>query len=137
MIRSADEKIVVTLHAQRTARVGESIPITLRMENKSSAPLELYLLGREPTYDFIVTASDGELVWRRLDGEIVPAILRVEVLEPGQVLKFRDTWDQRDNAGELVAPGFYVIRGAVLTDGSSNLESPATPLRITNAERGG
>ena len=131
MTRSADENLVVTLHALETARPGRSIPITMRIENRSVEPLELYLLGREATYDFTVTASNGDPVWRRLEDEIVPAILRVEVLEPGQVLEFRDSWDQRDNAGEPVAPGSYTIRGTVLTDGSATIESPAIPVRIT------
>ena len=131
MTQLHDRNILVTLHAPKTARVGSAIPITLRIENKSAEPLELYLRGREATYDFIATASDGELVWRRLEHEIVPAILRVDVLEPGQVVEFRDSWDQRDNAGDPVAPGSYTIRGSVLTDGSATLEAPAIPLRIT------
>lgn len=131
MRESPDRNLLVTLHAPKTAQVGSAIPITLRIENKSAEPLELYLLGREPTYDFIVTASDGDLVWRRLEGEIVPAILRVDVLDPGQVLEFHDSWDQRDNAGEMVNPGSYLLRGTVVTDGSSKLDSPAIPLWIT------
>ena len=131
MTRSPDENLVVTLHGLETARVGESIPLTMRIENKSGEPFELYLRGREPTYDFVVIGPGGNVVWRRLEREIVPAILRIDVLKPGQVLEFRDSWDQRDNAGQLVAPGSYTIRGAVLSDGSATLDSPAIPLRIT------
>jgi hypothetical protein len=130
MTRSVAGNLVVTLRAPAKVRAGEAIPISMRIENKSAETLELYLRGREPTYDFIVTARDGDVVWRRLEGEVVPAILRVEVLEPAQILYFRENWDQRDNAGELVPPGSYTIQGTVLTDGSSTLESPAVPLRI-------
>lgn len=132
MTKSPDGNLLVTLHAPGTARAGTTIPIALRLENRSSEQLELYLRGREATYDFIVTARDGDIVWRRLEGEIVPAILRVDVLEPGQILEFRDTWDQRNNGGEAVAPGYYTIRGAVLSDGSATLESPAFQLRIAS-----
>lgn len=128
--RSVHGHPVVTLGAPESVPAGATISITIRIENKSGKPLELYLRGREPTYDFIVTARDGDVVWRRLEGEVVPAILRVEVLEPGQILYFRDSWDQRDNVGELVPPGSYTMQGTVLTDGSSKLESPAIPLRI-------
>lgn len=130
MTPSVDGNPLVTLHAPRTATVGTAIPIIMRIENKSDAPLELYLRGRKATYDFLVTASGGDVVWRRLEGEVVQAILRLEVLGPGQILEFRDSWDQRDNAGELVAPGAYTIRGTVLSDGSSTLESAAVALRI-------
>jgi hypothetical protein len=130
MTPSAAANPVVTLHAPANARVGEMIPITIRVENKSAETLELYLCGREPTCDFLVIASDGDVVWRRLEGEIVQAILRLELLAPGQTLELRDSWDQRDNAGEPVAPGAYTIRGTVLSDGSSTLDAPAIPLHI-------
>ncbi len=130
MTRSVDGNPLVTLHAPETVPAGTAIPIAVRIENKSAEPLELYLRGREIAYDVLVTAPGGDVVWRRLEGEVVQAILRLEVLGPGQALEFRDSWDQRDNAGELVAPGVYTIRGAVLSDGSSTLESAAVALRI-------
>ena len=130
MTASADANPVVIIHVPENAEAGAAIPITMRVENRSNEPLELYLRGREPTCDFIVTSSDGDVVWRRLEGQIIQAILRFEVLAPGQVLEFRDTWDQKDNAGKRVAPGVYVVRGAVLAEGSSTLDSPAVPLWI-------
>lgn len=121
---------VVTIEAPETVPAGAAIPITMRIENTSSQPLELYLRGREATYDFIVTSADGDIVWRRLEGEILQAILRVEVLTAGQALEFRHTWNQRDNSGKRVAPGSYVVRGILLGEGSLTLESPAVPFRI-------
>lgn len=130
MTRPLDGNPLVTLHAPESVAAGTAIPITMRVENKSAKPLELYLRGREITFDFIVTAGDGDVVWRRLEGQIVQAILRFEVLAPGQILEFGDSWDQRDNAGEMVPAGLYAVRGSVLSDGSLTLESPAVPLRI-------
>ena len=131
MTRSVAGNPVVTLHAPEKARVGEVIPITMRVENKSAETLELYLRGREAIYDFIVNARDGDVVWRRLEGEVVQAIVRFQVLAPGQALEFTDRWNQRDNAGDPVAPGPYTIRGVVLSDGSSTLESPPVSLCIS------
>jgi hypothetical protein len=130
MTRSFDGNPIVTLHVPASAASGAAVPITMRVENKSGVPLELYLRGRDIAYDFIVTASDGDIVWRRLEGQIVQAILRLEALAPGQVLEFRDSWDQRDGAGKLVAPGLYTVRGTVLSDGPLTLESSAVPFRI-------
>jgi len=127
---TADGAPVVTIRAPKTVAAGATIPISMRIENTSSEPLELYLHGREATYDFIVTSSDGDIVWRRLEGQVVQAILRVDVLAPGQVLELRDSWNQRDNAGKRVAPGSYLVRGILLGEGSSTLESPAVPVRI-------
>jgi hypothetical protein len=111
--------------------LGKAVPIIIRLENKSAEPLELYLRGREATCDIVVTANDGHVVWRRLEGEVVPAIIQLAVLAPGEIVEVRDIWDQRDNSGLPAQPGSYTIRGSVLTDGSATLESPAIPLRIT------
>jgi hypothetical protein len=130
MSRSVAGNPVVTLHAPENVLLGEPVPITIRLENKREEPLELYLRGREATCDIVVTANDGRVVWRRLEGEIVPAIIRLEVLAPGEIVELRDSWDQRDKGGKPAGPGSYTIRGTVLTDGSSTLESPAITLRL-------
>ena len=130
MTRAGDGNPVVTIEVPETAAAGETILITMRIENTSSELVELYLHGREATYDFIVTNSDNDIVWRRLEGEVVQAILRVEVLAPGQALELRDSWNQRDNAGKRVAPGSYFVSATLLGEGSSMLESPAVPVRI-------
>lgn len=130
MMPAGDGNPVVTIEAPENVPAGATIPITMRIVNTSSEPLELYLHGREATYDFIVTSSDGHIVWRRLEGQTVQAILRVEVLAPGQTLEVGDRWNQRDNSGKRVAPGSYVVRGTLLGEGASRLESPAVPVRI-------
>ena len=130
MPRAGDGTPVVTIKAPKTVAVGAAIPITMRIANTSTEPLELYLHGREPTYDFVVTSGDGDIVWRRLEGQVVQAILRIEVLAPGQALELRDRWDQRDNGGKPVAPGSYFVRGLLLGEGSSKIESPTVAFRI-------
>jgi hypothetical protein len=130
MTRAGDGNPVVTIKAPETVSAGAAISIIMCIENTSTEPLELYLHGREPTYDFIVTSGDGDIVWRRLEGQTVQAILRVEVLAPGQALELGDRWNQRDNSGKRVAPGSYVVRGRLLGEGASTLESPAVPVRI-------
>jgi len=102
----------------------------MRVENSSAEPVELYLRGRETTVDFVVADASGEIIWRRLENEVVLAILRIEVLLPGQMIEVGDTWDQRDNSGRQVAPGEYSVRGEVLTDGSLTLESASVAFRI-------
>lgn len=125
-----DPNIRLTLRIPERVRAGSVIPIMMRMENTSAKPVELYLRGREMTCDYVVRAPGGDIVWRRLEGEVIPAILRLEVLLPAQPIAFRDSWDQVCDSGDLAAPGVYSVTGAVLTDGSSTLESAAVPLRI-------
>jgi hypothetical protein len=125
-----DGNPAVTLIVPVTVPRGIPVPIRMQFENTTPDPLELILRGREPAYDFVVTAASGKVVWRRLAGEMVFAILRIEIINPGQILEFRDSWDQHDNAGDLVPPGTYTLRGVILSDGNSTLESAVIPFRI-------
>jgi hypothetical protein len=69
-------------------------------------------------------------VWRRLEGAIVPAVLQVRSLAPGEVLEFHDTWPQRTNLGAAVGPGDYLVTGVLPTDPPAELRTHAAPLRI-------
>lgn len=110
-------------------RSGEPVPITLRVVNTDTGPLELSLLGRTPVFAITVTRLRGDVVWRRLEGQTMPMILQLRTLAPGEELVLRDDWDQRTKRGELVEPGDYVVEGALLTD-SQPLRTPAASLRI-------
>jgi len=130
MICMSDPAARVTLRVPRSAPLGSKVPIVVLIENESAAPVELYLRGREIAYDIRVTRAGGDVVWRRLEGQVVPAILRLETIAPGKPIELRDSWDQRNNAGETVAPGEYAVSATVLSDGHSTLESVTLPLRI-------
>jgi Intracellular proteinase inhibitor len=106
------------------------VPITLRLTNTTSKPITLYLRGRAIAFDLTVTRADGEVVWRRLEGETVPAILQVKELAPGEALALEDTWDQRTNLGDTADPENYTVQGAVLTDQPDPIRTPAVPISI-------
>jgi hypothetical protein len=110
-------------------RTGESVPITLRVSNTGTGSLELSLLGRSPVFDITVSRPDGDVVWRRLEGETLPMILQLRSLASGETLTLRDDWDQRTNRGKAVEPGSYLVRGALFTD-EQPLRTPAASLRI-------
>ncbi|HEX2218738.1 MAG TPA: BsuPI-related putative proteinase inhibitor [Gemmatimonadales bacterium] len=111
------------------AAAGQPVPITLRIANTGKRPIELHLQGRTITFDVIVEQS-GAVVWRRLEGATVPAILQIRVLGPGEVIELKDVWRQTDATGGQVAPGDYTVRGSVPTDGKP-LRTAAVALRIT------
>lgn len=128
----AQEGAVVSLEAPRTAAAGTPVPITIRVKNETSAPLDLYLRGRDVTFDIIVADSTGDVVCRKLGGEVTQAILQLRTLAPGEVLEMSDTWDQRSRRGTPVPPGKYMVRGSILTDGRTTLESGPAVLEITS-----
>ena len=127
----AQEGAVVTLEVPARAAAGAPVPIKLRVRNTTSSPLDLYLRGREVTFDIAVADSTGDAVWRKLEGEVTQAILQLKTLGPGEVMELSHVWDQKSQRGQPVGPGRYTVRGSVLTDGQASLDSPPATLQIT------
>jgi hypothetical protein len=113
-----------------SVRVGEPVPVTLRVTNTGREQLTVYLQGRPITFDVTVRRLDGTIVWRRLEGEVVSAILAVRQLEPGASLEFEEVWHQVSNTGEAVPPGDYRVTGVLPTDAPEPLETSSALLRI-------
>lgn len=130
MAATASDSVRLSLELPDEVRAGEPVPIALRVENVANRPLDLYLTGRPIAFDLIVTDAEGSAVWRRLEDEVIPAILRIETLGPGDTLELERTWDQRTKEGEPVPPGDYTVRGELLTE-DEPLTTPEKPLRIT------
>jgi hypothetical protein len=110
-------------------RAGAPVPIRLRVRNRTERPLDLYLRGRTTTFDVVIAGSDGQVVWRRLEGEVIPAIVHLRTLAPGERLEVEAVWDQRTNAGKAAEPGEYTVRGLLLVEGAP-LEIGPLPLRV-------
>jgi len=108
------------------------VSITLRVQNITERPLDLYLRGRTIAFDIVVTREDGSVAWRRLQDEIIPAIIQLRTLAPGETLELRAEWNQRANTGDQVGPGTYMVQSFLLTDGPEPLQSPAVALRIVS-----
>lgn len=113
-------------------RAGASIPFTLRLRNRTERPLDVYLRGRTATFDVVVTRVGGDVVWRRLEDEIIPAIVHLRVLKPGEHVELVAAWDQRTRDGSSLAPGQYSARALLLVEGDP-LEAP--PARFEIVER--
>jgi hypothetical protein len=129
MTAPGQDSLVVQIELPREVPAGQRIPIQLRVENVSGRALDLYLRGREIAFDVTVSRAQGETVWRRLEGEIIPAIVQVKSLAPRETLELRAEWNQRTNRGQAVGPGLYAVRGALLTE-SGSLETAPVQLRI-------
>lgn len=113
------------------AGTGESVPISLTVRNETTDNVDLYMTGRPVAFDISITASDGSIVWRRLEGETIAAILQVVELSPGSTLEFHDDWQQRTNKGVTVPAGGYTVVGKLPIDGGRDaLISPPAPLEI-------
>ena len=109
---------------------GERVPVTLHVTHPGPDALEIYLRGRAATFDVEVADLAGRVVWRRLDGAVIPGIIQLRVLWPGERFDLHASWDQRDADGTPVAAGDYVVRALLLTDALEPLPSDAAHLRI-------
>lgn len=93
-------------------RVGETVPLKLKLKNTTDRPVTLFLSGR-PAYDFFVTKPDGTEVWRWLHGQFIQAVLERKILQPGEELEFAADWNQQDNEGRPTSPGTYWVQGVL------------------------
>ena len=123
------DSLELSLAGPAEVPAGDRIHFTFRARNTASRPLGLYLLGRTPTLDVEVSRPTGDLVWRRLEGEVIPAILHVRTLAPGERLAAEADWDQRTRAGTPAGPGEYVARARLVLEDDS-LSAPPMPFRI-------
>jgi hypothetical protein len=103
--------------APAEVRAGDPVPITLRVHNVSGRTLTLHLAGRDLVFDISVRDANGREVWQRLRDQAIPAILRLQQMQPDSSLEMSDQWDQRTNADEVVPAGEYTIEGSLPTDG--------------------
>ena len=106
--------------------------ISLTIENDTPRTIDLYLRGRTPTFDVIVTRADGEIVWQRLENEIIPAIVRLRTLAAAERLELTTVWDQRTGRGRAAEIGEYTARGVLLLEGESQ-ETKSVAFRIETA----
>ncbi len=110
-------------------RLGQPVPIELRLENRTGRALDLYLRGRTITFDVVVARPGGEVVWQRLRDEIIPAIVHLRTLDPAERVDLEAVWDQETNQGQPVEAGEYTAQGLLLVEGEP-LKTPPVPLSI-------
>ena len=105
------------------------MPFVFSVGNPTDHAIDLILRGRTPTCDVIVARDDGEIVWQRLEGEMIPAILLVRALAPAERFELSIAWNQRTHHKRYAEPGTYTARGLLLVEGEP-LETPAVNFRI-------
>ena len=128
--RPPPDSLRLTLVAPESVRVGQPVPLVLRLTNVTDQPVGAHFLGRTIAFDIVIAREDGAVVWRRLAGTAVQGILQIKTLAPGETLELRDVWRQRTNAGSPVPPETYVVRGLLPSDDPTPRRTPDVRLRI-------
>jgi hypothetical protein len=124
------DSIAFRVHAPASVHAGEPIAIELVLTNRTERPITLYLQGRPLAFDVTVAREDGHVVWRRLEGQVVSAILAVRALAPAESLTFQAVWDGRLPDGATIPPGRYRITGSLPTDTPEGLTTPPAQLQV-------
>ena len=124
------DSVAFRVHAPASVHAGEPVPIELILTNRTERPVTLYLQGRPLAFDVAVTRDDGTVIWRRLEGQVVSAILAVRELAPAESLTFEAVWDGRLANGAPAPAGRYRITGRLLTDTPEGLTTPPVPLQV-------
>jgi len=125
-----DPSVRLELELPEEAGRGVRIPITLRLINRSDRPEDVVLQGRPPAFDVVVTDRQGRLRWRRLEGAVIPAVLQLRTLAPGEAIVFEAEWDRRDASGEELPPGDYTVAGSVPSDPPMVFQAGPKSLRL-------
>lgn len=113
----------------RSVPARNPVQITLRVQNRTERSVDLYLRGRTATFDVVVARSGGEIIWQRLEDEIIPAIVHLRTLAPAEQLELVTVWNQRTKQGGPLEAGEYTARGLLLVEGDP-LETPSARFRI-------
>jgi hypothetical protein len=129
MTRPMPDSLGLELRLPARVRVGETVTIAFFAQNQTQRVLDLYLRGRSPTFDVVIARPTGEVLWQRLEDEIIPAIVNLRTLAPDERLELRVIWEPRNRDGELLEAGAYSARGLLLTEGEP-LETPPVSFRI-------
>lgn len=116
---TAHDSLTLDLLVAPEVRSGTPVRFVVRIVNRGSHPLDLYLRGRTITVDVEVARPGGETVWRRLAGEIIPAIVHLRTLAAGERLEVEVAWETPAGPGEYAARGFLLVEGDPLATPSA------------------
>lgn len=94
--------------------LGETVTVTLAVTNPTDERITVSI-GSGLQYDFIVQDVPGAELWRWSRGRAFTQALTSLTLQARETRSFTERWDQRSNAGSLVAPGTYTVTGVLAT----------------------
>ena len=108
---------------------GEPVRITLSKQNISAQPIVLSYPTAQ-RYDFIINGFDNSF-WQWSGDKTFAAVAGQINLGPGRGLSYTEIWEQRNNQGQPVSPGFYRITGWNTFTGFTGYPAPSTFIFIS------
>lgn len=93
---------------KRVYRRGETVNISLIKTNITNDEITLRYRTSQ-IIEIVVANAAGNVVWRYSENRTFAQFTRLITIFPGGTQLINETWDQRNNAGNRVAPGTYTI----------------------------
>ncbi len=128
LIRKKAEQSKITSGLFRTsldaAKEQDGLALRFSLENITNSDMEI-VFGSGQMFDIVVYNEKEEAVylWSH-DKAFITAIVEKEI-QSGEKLEFTERWDLRDNEGNLVPSGRYVVRVTFLAGVQSVNPDPA------------
>lgn len=85
-------------------------PVAMRLTIRPN-PLALLFYQSSNQYNFLVIGEEGRIVWSWAVHQTFVREPGEQVLMPGDEVTYHEVWDQRDNEGNQVRPGSYLVLG--------------------------
>jgi len=99
---------------------SETVKLRLTIVNESNSPL-VFRSSSGQRFDFVVRCGERE-VWRWSRGRVFTMMLTSWEIPPGESVTYGATWNQRDDSGQPVPPGHYVVEGWQIGGGRAQAE---------------
>jgi len=90
-------------------RLGDKVTARMRLINCSTVNTNLYFNTTQRYEMTIEPEGGGEQVWSSSDGKKFDDVRATEMIPPGETVVYTEEWDQKNKAGEQVAPGIYRV----------------------------
>jgi len=122
------QSLQISLTTRRVARLGETVPITFTINNVGAGTITV-MLGGAP--DAISQVKQGNVeIWNWATGKAYPAVLpSPQSIAPNETRTYDLSWDQKNNSGDQVLSGSYMINAWFNTASvNGNTVSPQTDL---------
>ncbi len=96
----------VSLTTQSVNRLGDTVPITFSIKNIGDRSV---FVGYECPYADVRVSQGDTIIWQWSFGQVFACSELGSLLAPGDSLTYSRDWNQKDNEGNQVPGGSYVI----------------------------
>ena len=100
------DSLRIAVLLSQTVPAGQPVEFGVTIKSVARQVVEIHY-GAPP--QFILTTTQGAVIWDGFDGGAWGASVSVRRLAPGDSMQFRQVWSARKRDGQLASPGPYYL----------------------------